>query len=64
MAVKVESITAVTQEPETYTLMPAGLGALSFTAKRRKRRSLPKLARAALIRLEYRNGFCRNKRDW
>ncbi len=40
MAVKVESITAAVPEPETYALMLAGLGALSFMSKRRKRRSL------------------------
>jgi hypothetical protein len=37
MAVKVESITAAIPEPETYALMLAGLGAVGFMSRRRKK---------------------------
>lgn len=37
MAVKVESITAAIPEPETYALMLAGLGAVGFISRRRKK---------------------------
>jgi hypothetical protein len=37
MAVKVESITAAIPEPETYALMLAGLGAVGWMSRRRKK---------------------------
>ena len=37
MAVKVESITAAIPEPETYALMLAGLGAVGYMSRRRKK---------------------------